>query len=92
MFIAEIMDAHEEIDDASDTKELNVVLKLYQGQNCFGLLASTFNPASPERVNLILEEIDRLIGSGQWREAKDATVKLKYLENICSTARERLQK
>jgi hypothetical protein len=42
-----------------------------------------------ERIELILSEIERSIGSQRWHDAKAATVKLKYLDGIQEAARSR---
>ena len=43
-----------------------------------------------EQIVSVVNEIERLIGIKQWKDAKTATIKLKYLEGIQSAAREKM--
>jgi molecular chaperone HscB len=86
-FILEVMEAREEIENAASRSQLESILQVNASK--LKMLYHSYFPSSKllqERIDGILHEIEENIGSQRWQAAKDATVRLKYLEGIRDAA------
>lgn len=84
--IMEVMEVREELESAESREDVERIREENQS-TAFDLRSYAANIATPaEKINQLIPELSAAVAAKDWDTAKNATVKLKYLQGIGAAA------
>ncbi|KAI3622459.1 hypothetical protein WG66_015320 [Moniliophthora roreri] len=87
-FLGDIMTAREEIQTAESRDEVAHVIQENQGEELILRFLDNIKPGTTDKIEETMEEIGQLVENKEWQKAKEAAIRLRYLDGIRRAARE----
>jgi molecular chaperone HscB len=85
-FLAHTMEQRFAVEEAESQEEADDIKSNNQGNSTCGPFSSYAHLLTPEKLDEIIPSLSAAIRAGHWAEAKELTIRLKYLRNIIRAA------